>query len=167
MKSGHLALRAELALFCPEIKDVTGRYSVSSWIEVDVKDRPMLIQKSANSTILEETIANAKSARLGLAGRQSVALSGRRLSSLIQDAPRSKTQPFVQGFILRAGLDGFTRRVDAAFSSHDPQAVQRLVVEFLQIMKIPDAFEDYVGRPIIRLPWAGDCYNAIFVPKKP
>jgi hypothetical protein len=164
VKSGHLALRTDLAMYCPEIKDVAGRYSVGSWIEVDVKDRPMLIQKSANATILEEAIANSKSASLDRDSRQIVALSAK---AEFVDTGRATIQnpTFVQGFILRADLDGFTRRVDAAFSSHDPQAIQLLVVEFLQIMKIPEAFENYVGRPMIRLPWAGDCYNAIFLPK--
>jgi hypothetical protein len=165
VKSGHLALRSGLAKFCPEIKDVAGRYSVGSWIEVDVKDRPMLIQKSANATILEEAIANSKSASLNRDGRQTVALSAKAAEFVETGRATVQNPTFVQGFIFRADLDGFTRRVDAAFSQNDPQAIQRLVLEFLQIMKIPEAFEDYVGRPMIRLPWAGDCYNAIFLPK--
>jgi hypothetical protein len=72
---------------------------------------------------------------------------------------------FVEAFVIRADLDRFTVRVEAAFAKNDQNAIKGLVLEFLQIMKLPDAFENYMARPLIRLPWAGDCYNAILLAK--
>ena len=59
---------------------------------------------------------------------------------------------FVEAFVIRADLDRFTVRVEAAFAKNDQNAIKGLVLEFLQIMKLPDAFENYMARPLIRLP---------------
>ena len=72
---------------------------------------------------------------------------------------------FVEGFLIRADLDSFTSRVNAAFAANDINAIKKLVLQFLQLMKLPDAFEEFLDRPLIRLPWAGDCYNAVLLPK--
>jgi len=81
------------------------------------------------------------------------------------DAPLDSPQR-VRGFFLRADLDGFTKRVKAAFAA-GPAAIQRLVKEFCETMDIPDSFDSKLNdrkMKMIQLPWAGDCFNAIIFP---
>lgn len=166
VQSGHLALPCEIAEKSPEVRDIDGRYSVGDWIELNVKDRPRPIQKSATDILLESAITNAQlsaNSRQGKGRRVSFAVTA---AEVVPTAGATVEKPtFVEAFVIRADLDGFTKRVEAAFAKNDQNAIKMLVLEFLQIMKLPDAFENYLGRPFIRLPWAGDCYNVVLLPK--
>jgi hypothetical protein len=64
------------------------------------------------------------------------------------------------GFMLRADLDGFSQRIDAALASGD-KAVAKLVKDFQTIMSYPVAFKDMLpdGVSVLMFPWAGDCAN--------
>jgi hypothetical protein len=166
VQSGHLALPIEIAEHSDEVRNVDGRYSVGDWIELNVTGRPRPIQKTANELILESVIANAKSADdLRRRERRMVAFAAKAAEVVPTDGATVTNPTFVEAFMIRVDLDGFTRRVETAFALNNQDAIKLLVLEFLQIMKIPDAFESYMGRPFIRLPWAGDCYNALLLPK--
>jgi len=125
-----------------------------------VRDRP--IKVSADGEVsFELALANAKSA-LGSAERQ-VMFS--KQAELVDTSGSTVAQPtLVQAFIMRADLAGFSKSVEDAFSDQSGGSIQRLVAEFLQIMEIPSAFEARMNKPFIRLPWAGDCYNVVFMP---
>lgn len=166
VQSGHLALSSEIAENSDEIRNVDGRYSVGDWIEVNVKDRPHLTQKTENAILFESVLANAKSAdELRHHERRMVTFAANAAEVVPTTGATVDKPTFVQAFLIRADLDGFTLRVEEAFRRNSQDAIKLLVIEFLQIMKIPDAFESYIERPLIRLPWAGDCYNAILLPK--
>lgn len=68
----------------------------------------------------------------------------------------------VQGFAIRADLDGFSKQVEAAFNSGNA-AIANLVQRFLNIMQYPAQFRARIGKTI-DLPWAGDCANLIVLP---
>jgi hypothetical protein len=72
----------------------------------------------------------------------------------------------VQGFCLRADLDGFTREVERAFGANDERAIMALVQRFIAIMDIPNHFAKRAQRPIISLPWAGDCATQLVLLKR-
>ncbi|MDF1741933.1 MAG: hypothetical protein P1U86_22420 [Verrucomicrobiales bacterium] len=63
------------------------------------------------------------------------------------------------GFCLKSDMDGFSKKVEVAWSEG---SVEKLVFEFHSIMKAADAFTAGFNKPIIRIPWAGDCSTLIF-----
>lgn len=68
----------------------------------------------------------------------------------------------VQAFCMRADLDGFSKKVKAAFQQGE-EAVEAVAVGFVRIMQFGDFFEkQHLGA--IRLPWAGDCATFLFPP---
>jgi hypothetical protein len=62
---------------------------------------------------------------------------------------------------LRADLDGFTKAVEDAFKN---QKVHDLVRQFADVMQYPLDFAQKIGKPLIELPWAGDCCNFLLQP---
>jgi hypothetical protein len=71
----------------------------------------------------------------------------------------------VQGFYLRADLDGFSKDVREAFD-HGDEAVLALVLRFERIMKYADAYASGSANMTVKLPWAGDCANLILLPSE-
>jgi hypothetical protein len=72
----------------------------------------------------------------------------------------------VQGYFLRADLDGFTARVREAFNAGN-SAILALVEEFISIMASAQDFIKVMeskGSRVIQLAWAGDCANMILFP---
>lgn len=68
----------------------------------------------------------------------------------------------VQGFPLRADLDGFSKEVEAAFAAGN-QGISTLVQRFLALMHYPAQFRQKMGKTI-DLPWAGDCATVVVLP---
>lgn len=166
VQSGHLALPYEIAERGGDVRNLDGRYSVGDWIEINVKDRLRPTQKSAREILFENAAINAMLSANARHGRGRIVNFAASAAEVVPTAGATVANPtFVEAFVVRADLDGFTKRVEAAFAQNDLNAIKRLVLEFLQIMKLPDAFETYMERPYIRLPWAGDCYNVILLPK--
>jgi hypothetical protein len=75
----------------------------------------------------------------------------------------TKTPVRTRGMCLRADLDGFSKKVEEAFQK-GPQAVAALVQEFTSVLQYPIDFAQRLGRPIIELPWAGDCCTIFIQP---
>jgi hypothetical protein len=72
----------------------------------------------------------------------------------------------LQAVAVRADLDGFTAKVAEAFRSvNRAKSIVTLVSDFLSIVATADSVLQGYGRPVIQLPWAGDCANALFLPK--
>jgi hypothetical protein len=68
----------------------------------------------------------------------------------------------VQGFKLRADLDGFSKQVEAAFAKGEAGIVA-LLNRFALVMNYPREFQARIGRTI-DMPWAGDCANVVILP---
>lgn len=164
VRSGCLALKAEIAKHSGEIWNIGQRYSVGEWVEINVKDRSLQESEIFEKGLLTRAIQNSRTG-LTQPDRRRVVRLVKGVETVTTDTATVDNPTSVQAFLMRADLDGFTLRVEAAFAEGTENAIRRLVLEFLQIMKVPDAFESYLGRPLIRLPWAGDCYCAIFLPK--
>jgi len=166
VQAGHLALPYEIAEKSDEVRNLDGRYAVGDWIELNVKGRPRPTQKSANEILLESALTNARLSVNARQGQGRMVTFAANAAEIVPTSGATVDNPtFVEAFVIRADLDRFTVRVEAAFAKNDQNAIKGLVLEFLQIMKLPDAFENYMARPLIRLPWAGDCYNAILLAK--
>lgn len=75
----------------------------------------------------------------------------------------------LQGFFMRADLDGFTSMVSDAFDK-GPEAIRALVENVALQMEYAEVYNDDVesaGRAkVCRLPWAGDCANMFVVPRE-
>ncbi len=71
-----------------------------------------------------------------------------------------------QGFFIRADLDGFTKKVQDAFDSGTPAALERLLEDFEKVLNYGNQYVETAPRPIYQLPWAGDCANILLLPKK-
>lgn len=70
-----------------------------------------------------------------------------------------------QGFFMRADLDGFTKKVQDAFESNSEQIIHSLLLDFVNVLRYGEQFIAQTGRPVIRLPWAGDCVNILLLPR--
>ena len=69
----------------------------------------------------------------------------------------------VQGFCLKADLDGFSKQVEEAFSKGQPGLIA-LVNRFREILRLPEAFARSINAHTIILPWAGDCATLLVLP---
>lgn len=68
----------------------------------------------------------------------------------------------VQGFPLRADMDGFSKQVEEAFAAGEA-AIVALVQRFINVMQYPAQFRTRIGKTI-DLPWAGDCASLVVLP---
>jgi len=163
VRSGCLAIKYELVQQSVEFRNSRERYAVGDWVEINVKDRPRCPDEKLEKNLLVEAMESSRVAAAER-GRKRVLLA--KAAEIVKTGAASINNPMSgQAFLMRADLDGFSLRVQAAFAQGTEDAIKRLVLEFLQIMRLPEAFETHLGRPLIRLPWAGDCYCAIFLPK--
>lgn len=66
------------------------------------------------------------------------------------------------GFMFRADLDGFSKRVQLAMNGNEGDVVS-LVQEFSSIMQYPAEFKNQLpkGVSVLQFPWAGDCANML------
>ena len=168
--SGHIAIPVEVAMSGGMIEKPGDRKAVRGWIDFDLLVEGVIKAKSVYGALMEQVFTNSRTVNRTQVERRLVALSAARGELMNQDGATVQNPATVQAFYIRADLDGFTRRVDAAFdeTNRNPltrdTALKQLVYEFLQIMKLPDAYESHIHGTVIRLPWAGDCYNAIILP---
>lgn len=65
------------------------------------------------------------------------------------------------GWVLRADLDGFTRRVESCFNQDE--ALLNLGKKFVEIMEAAERFTADHSQRMLQLPWAGDNYTAAAV----
>jgi hypothetical protein len=163
VRSGCLAIKSELVQQSLEFRDAQERYAVGDWVEINVKDRPRRPDEKLEKSLFVEAVESSRRVAAEQ-GRKRVLLA--EAAEIVKTGSATINNPMsVQAFLMRADLDGFSLGVQAAFAQGTEDAIKRLVLEFLQIMRLPEAFESHLNRPLIRLPWAGDCYCAIFLPK--
>jgi hypothetical protein len=170
VESGHIAVPLEVAIEGGMLQSRNERRVTREWVEFDLLGETVIKARSAYGTLMEQAVTNLRTANRAQMERRLVALSAKSGELMNQGSATVKNPATVQAFYIRADLDGFTRRVDAAFDeanrnplAYNP-ALKQLVSEFLQIMQLPDAYESHIHGTVIRLPWAGDCYNAIILP---
>jgi len=173
VSSGHLAIPFSMAQAGGKI-DFQGERAVNrGWVQFDLLNFKTLQFESTRVDLMVETFAKS-AATSKTAARRVVALAAKRAEVISTEGATVQNPAAVQAFFMRADLDGFTRRVDDAFEAaghrkdeQGQEPLKRLVLEFIQIMKIPDAFEAHSSSfgSVIRLPWAGDCYNAVILPR--
>jgi hypothetical protein len=71
----------------------------------------------------------------------------------------------IQGFFMRADLDGFTAAIKAAFEDGE-QSIINLVRRFADVLEFANQYIDASKQSvdIVKMPWAGDCANLLASP---
>ncbi|MBK8477263.1 MAG: hypothetical protein IPL39_13480 [Opitutaceae bacterium] len=135
------------------------------WREHNVLDRSALNEEDRATGLNYESLANRIVSDL-----QRQDFSVRYLNAVTEETPLpSSTNPpvAVYAHIVRADLDGFSKRVDSAFTADDGGvSITRLVVEFRAVVESAERIlRSFKDNNHWQLPWAGDCLNAIILPK--
>lgn len=101
------------------------------------------------------------------AGRRTASAPARATRDIFDRYTREGrlTPSLLQGFCLRADLDGFSAQVQQAVDD-GPEAVAALVERFRTILNFPSVFRGAIQRiaDVIEFPWAGDCATLVIVP---
>lgn len=159
VKSGHLALRTFLVGRSPLLVGGGAYRENETWIDINVKDPPSYLQQISDGS-LRNQINESTNAIANAVARQDRHVTFAAAEDLADRA--TVDDPIeVQGLCLRADLDNFTRQVEQAFAAKNEAAIRALVERFLVIMDFPDEFQKKLNRPVISLPWAGDCATQI------
>lgn len=77
------------------------------------------------------------------------------------DSPSADDPNISFGWVVRADLDGFTKRVSECFDQ--PAELQKLANGFASIMEEAKNFTAERDEYVVQLPWAGDCLNVAVV----
>jgi len=149
--SGHLALPKRIGSSLP------GAKPSGDWIMIDV-NTPIPITTQFFDAALTEAMRGA--ARTILERREQIP---RRdfATSMHEGISLAKTPVRTRGMCQRSDLDGFTKSVEDAFKT---RRLDELVKTFTDIMDYPLEFAQKLGRPLIELPWAGDCATMLIQP---
>jgi hypothetical protein len=151
--SGHLALPNQIG------KALPGGKSSGEWVEIDV-NHPIAATQSMFDNQLTEGMRQAARSVL----EQGAQRVGRNFARAMSDGISFASTPLkTQGMCLRADLDGFTKAVEDAFKN---QKVGELVKQFTELMQYPVEFARKIGKPLIELPWAGDCCTILVQPQQ-
>ncbi len=153
-------VKAEYTAFSTSIAkclftDVDGR---KLWHEINLHDRktlPTIVEQQQVDSILASALSFSPTYQ---AGRFTVN-AGATFTPGNNSLPKAV---FIKGLFMRADLDGFTSRVKKAF---DNGKTLELVQDFSRVIEYGDNFINNASRPIIRIPWAGDCANMVIMPK--
>jgi len=159
ISNGNLVIPMEVANLSPLLEHIRSEQSGNSWCHIDVLrgDFPCFLSKDEVKTLesLVETLTPDSTANR-------IVNFAAVVGGVVNLEAGTVREPTVaNGLVFRADLHGFTKRIEEA-SRRGDESLKAIVGEFLMIMQIPDAFEKVIGQPATRLPWAGDCYNAVF-----
>lgn len=156
--AGHCSIRRDVI---KHLFNVPGR---SEWVDINVLEPDQTTLAFSHRELTEGMLTLAKAV---LAKSQSGRLVALASSSLFADVNTSTIDDpvRVQGMSVRADLDGFTKDVQNAFAG-GPTAITALISRFRTIMEYPRQFAGALKRPMIELPWAGDCANVILLPRQ-
>lgn len=138
------------------------------WVEFDLRNPPYVpqVRKYSNDQAFIVNTAAMRSAAAESLKKYAFLEPDIRL--ITETELRVNTEPDiitplqVQGFYMRADINGFTDDVQEAFNK-GPEAVKVLVERFTTLMGFAEAFARSRRRIVIKLPWAGDCANMIML----
>jgi hypothetical protein len=131
------------------------------WANVVVKtDKGVVMPVAAEDLMENFSSASETQLKNAFADEPSVKFGNREY---LQEALKTQiSESFkAQGFGFRADLDGFSKQVSAAKTDAE---ILELVTRFTKILAYPDYFATRLGKPVIKLPWAGDCANLVVLP---
>lgn len=152
--SGHVALPKDL---CSRL--LTGKSS-GDWIEVDVRTPGTVAAAFFDEVLTTQMRGEARS----IFNRRRDGQLRQFANEWSQSIKLAQTPYRARGVCLRADLDGFTKSVEEAFKK-GPAAVVELVRQFADIMEYAPEFINRLGRPVIEIPWAGDCCTLLIRPR--
>lgn len=156
---GILAVPIEMVADARFVESELSEQSGNKWLHIDVAGKDLRRTLVESDRLMLEEIANAQR----ISDSDELVCLSAKSSEVVDTSNATVEKPrVIQAMVFRADLDGFTSKVEEA--SRRGEAALRLVVEeLLAILDIPQAFEDYLERKVVRLPWAGDCYTACFL----
>lgn len=155
-KAEHLRMRTK------HFTQIGTSAAKTEWIDVKVHNPSTELTKYVSAD-LNKKFSDATTAFMNEIANQpvQVAFADMAYMNTLGASPISKAMK-VQGFKLRADLDGFSKQVEAAFAKGEA-GMAALLSRFAQIMNYPREFKARIGRTI-DLPWAGDCANVVILP---
>jgi hypothetical protein len=155
-KAGNLALRHEHHFL------LTGERKSTTWVDfpvLEISEQTRPFSSSELSTQFDADTTNIMERLAPELPRVRYAYG----DYLNQYLTESATGPVtVQGYFVRADLDGFSKQVQTAFEKGE-SAIRELVARFFRILSYPDEFRKRMTRTI-KLPMAGDCANLVVIP---
>lgn len=163
ISDGNLVIPIELARKNPVLAKECAEQSGSNWVHVNVLLKRFVALARDQIDILECVATTTRVVDEGLVKR---AILFEALAAKSDESTAASVQQplVVKGLVFRADLHGFTRKIEEAYDRGEA-AVSQVVQEFIDILKLPDAFEQVLGNPSVRLPWAGDCYTLVIQPR--
>jgi len=167
VESGHLAIPTRIVERSQMLSSESSSDPGKKWTALNVNDPPSYLLPLLDVTLLNRIDEAAATINAGAGRRDSRIISFANADYFADTERATVSDPIeVQGFCLRADLDGFTREVERAFGANDDRAIMALVQRFMAIMDLPEHFAKRVQRPIISLPWAGDCATQLVLLKR-
>ena len=156
VRAAHVSIPTEL------LPDELTENRRSAWTEILVKDGSDAVMEWIDAATARAVSERGLGADLG-----AVRVAPVTARYFDESAKTGAYAPVrIQGFCLRADLDGFSRQVEAATQAGQ-DAILDLARRFLDILSLPEAFASkFTGRVVI-LPWAGDCATLILLPRDP
>ncbi|MBC2592860.1 hypothetical protein H5P28_01170 [Ruficoccus amylovorans] len=134
------------------------------WVSlpIDVAATFIRLFTTAESNLyeLQEKLATAIRSK-----QASINFSQLRINESIDPSSSKISSPTrLRGWSLRADLDGFSRGVEAAFSSPNrDEACRKLTEDFLEVMEDASHFDSLCPWQLVQLAWAGDCASRLVV----
>lgn len=160
---GTVALPIELARLSRALTKECSEQSGSSWVHINVLLKRFELLAKEELELLESVAMTARVPRKQ--DIRNIEFGAIYAANSAESVVASVQNPLVlQALVFRADLHGFTKRVEEAYR-RGPSAITEVVQEFLDILKLPEAFERSIGNPAVRLSWAGDCYTLIIQPR--
>lgn len=156
--AGATSMPAEIAKL---LFDVDGR---STWHTINLRGRDLLALSADGSRNLGNFSATVNQALRKVYDSNAFFV---RTDPMTMDGRfHFSSANLQQGFFMRADLDGFTKKVQTAFDSESEQIIHSLLLDFVNVLNYGEQFIAQTDRPVIRLPWTGDCANILLLPRK-
>lgn len=151
----HLSVRQPL-------RNVVDHSDDEGWADIDLIELPEPLRQYADLSLTERLTTAARSVAESFGSAPVVRLVTEQYFDV--NHTTSVREPLqIQVVCLRADLDGFSAKVQAAFNAGE-HAIAALVDQFYAIMRHVQQYCAAIKRKVISLPWAGDCSNHLFFP---
>jgi len=164
--SGHIAIPSNLS----DDIDVLKNIKKSQWLMVSLSEMPQSLSESMTMQFSTKELRGdyIQQANEAFASYQAptILFSQEDLREYNIEGATPETPAILQGFYMRADLDGFTKTVETAFAQGNV-AIAGLVQSFVSQMEYANTFietQQLKVNKIQKFPWAGDCANFLALP---
>lgn len=157
LPAAHLNLRRE------HWNTLSGESERTDWVSINVLNPILMIQTRLAAMPESRTLENFTASRIWEFREKDE--TPIHLTSQAYNFSTGGVPVRLKGFFFRADQDGFSKRVENAFSTGSDRSIAELVADFCGTVQHSKAFNESPGWSCLRLPWAGDCANMILLPR--